>query len=318
MRTFTVRESWEGEAHCAPTMRRCRSEERQQVTRKPDLMDPASNLSVTVRREAKDMGMVGADIGQLRALARTLTQAADRLEGMTGEVNARLSSTPWQGQDALRFRSQWQDQSVIMMRGVVNALRAAASEVDRNANEQEEASAGSGDGVGGVGGGTVSPLPASAVSGWQPFPHLFNDPLAPFVNIRDFLGANALWPINNGLALGELVPELGPVLPLLDAIGLAGDTNLSPEDKIVEATRALTDLGGGFLKDAVPGQFGYLNGVAVSQWGDVAYEVSKADFSASTLQITGNYIASDPGGAFNAAKDAVLGYIPKLISNLWP
>lgn len=264
------------------------------------------------------MGLVGADIGQLHALARTLTQAADRLEGMTGEVNARLSSTPWHGQDALRFRSQWQDQSVRMVRGVVSALRAAASEVDRNANEQEQASAGSGAGMGGVGGGTFSSLPSDAVHGRQLFPHLFNDPLAPFVDIRDFLGANALWPINNGLALGKLIPELGPVLPLLDAIGLAGDSNLSPEDKIVEATRALTDLGGGFLKDAVPGKFGYLTGVAVSQWGDVAYEVSKADFSASTLQITGNYIASDPGGAFNAAKDAVLGYVPKLISNLWP
>jgi hypothetical protein len=93
---------------------------------------------------------------------------------------------------------------------------------------------------------------------------------------------------------------------------------MSPDDRIAEATRSLTDLGGGFLKDVVPGQFGYLAGVAVTQWGDVAYEVSKADFSPQAVQTTAAYISSDPGGAFDAAKDAVLGYVPKLISNLWP
>src|SRR6185312_7377496 len=97
--------------------------------------------------------------------------------------------------------------------------------------------------------------------------------------------------------------------------GLAGDSTLSPDDKIVEATHSLTDLAGGFLKDAVPGPFGYLGGVAVAQWGDVAYHVAQADFRPSTLQTTGNYIASDPAGAFDAARDAVLGYVPKLISN---
>ena len=259
------------------------------------------------------MGMVGADVDQLRALARNLTQAADRLEGTSGEVSGRLSSTPWQGNDAAQFRSQWQGESSALMRGVANALRAAAAEIDRNANEQEQASQETGSAA--LTGGLTAP---PNVQSPDLLDRYFGNPLQPFVDARNFLGTNSLWPINNGFAIGELFPELGPVLPLLDAIGLAGDTTLSPDDKIVEATHSLTDLGGGFLKDAIPGQFGYLTGVAVSQWGDVAYEVSKADFSPATMQTTGNYIVSDPGGAFDAAKDAVLGYMPKLISNLWP
>lgn len=262
------------------------------------------------------MGMVGADVDQLRALARNLTQAADRLEGMSGEISGRLSSTPWQGQDAMQFRSRWQGESTALVRGVANALRAAAAEVEHNANEQEQASEGTGSGA--LIGGFAAPDDFGYPVNLQPPDLHFGNPLEPFVDARDFLGANSLWPINNGWAIGKLFPELGPVLPLLDAIGLAGDTTLSPDDKIVEATHSLTDLGGGFLKDAVPGKFGYLAGVAVSQWGDVAYEVSKADFSPASMQTAGNYMLSDPGGAFDAAKDAILGYTPKLISNLWP
>ncbi|CAM3656755.1 WXG100 family type VII secretion target [Mycobacterium frederiksbergense] len=271
------------------------------------------------------MGVVGADVDQLRGLARSLTQASDRLDGMSGEVNNRLAATPWQGQDAQQFRSQWQGESQALIRSVVSALRAAAADVDRNANEQEQASAGTDSG--GAPGTAGIPTPSLAPLGIPPaglrffpdlaIPDLFADPLAPFVDIRDFLGANAIWPINNGTALGAAIPGIGLVLPLLDALGIAGDTTLSPDDKIAEATHALTDLGGGILKGVLPGPVGYLSGVAVAQWGDVAHEVSKADFSPAAVKETSDYVASDPGGAFNAAKDAVLGYVPKLLSNLW-
>lgn len=274
------------------------------------------------------MGVVGADVDQLRGLARSLTQAADRLESMTGEVSGRLSATPWQGRDAQQFRAQWQGESSALIRMVVSAVRTAASEIDCNANEQEQASAETGSGR--TGAFAEIQIPESPFAriypGGQdmatPMPpwnsrEVFGNPLAPFVDIRDFLGGNLIWPINNALAIGEALPGLGPVLPLLDALGIAGDTSLSPQEKIAEATHSLTDLSGGLLKDLVPGPVGYLGGVAVAQWGDVAYEVSKADFSPAAVQTTADYIASDPGGAFNAAKDAVLGYVPKLVSNLW-
>jgi hypothetical protein len=59
----------------------------------------------------------------------------------------------------------------------------------------------------------------------------------------------------------------------------------------------------------------YLGGVTVSQWGDVIKEGSKMDLSASALQSNADFIASNPGGAFDAARDAVVNYIPKAVSN---
>jgi len=249
------------------------------------------------------MGLVGADVDQMRTLARTLTDAAERLEGMAGEVTGRLSAAAWTGPDADRYRSQWHGESLSMMRGVVGALRAAAVAVDRNATEQEQASTGAGFGGSPAGIGTIVHAGGSESSG------------NPLVNIRNFLGSNALWPMDWGTAIG--MTSAGPLVALMDALGLASDSSISPEDKIIKAGNSLTDLGGGMLKD-LGGPVGYLSGVAVAQWGDVAANVAKADFSASAIQTTADYMSSDPGGAFDAAKDAVLGYVPKLFSNLLP
>lgn len=90
------------------------------------------------------MALVGADVEQLRQLARSFTQAADRLEGTVREVTGRLSSTPWTGPDAHRYRSQWQGQSIVAVRGVVTAMRQAADALQRNATEQDHASVASG------------------------------------------------------------------------------------------------------------------------------------------------------------------------------
>ena len=250
------------------------------------------------------MGLVGADVHQLRTLARTFSPAAERLEGMSGEVTGRLSAASWTGPDADRYRSQWHGESLAMVRGVVGALRAAATTVDRNASEQEQASTGTGwpQLIGTVLPGAVA---ASSVN--------------PLVGIRDFLGSSAVWPIQWGTLLGRT--PIGPLVPLFDALGLASDSQLSPDEKIIQAANSVTDLGGGVLKglaaDTKSPVF-YLAGVAVSQWGDVATQVSHADFSPSAVQTTTAYIASDPGGAFTAAKDAVVGYVPKLLSNLLP
>ena len=267
---------------------------------------------------------VDADVDQLRTLARNLAQAADRLESMTGEVNGRLSAVPWQGQDASQFRSQWQGQSLGQIRGVVSALRNAASQVDRNATEQEQASSGAPGAVGPLGFAPTffgDELPSAVLlpNGLPAdlFGRYFDNPLQPFTDIRDFLNGSPAWPITWGTAIDTLTP-LGPILPVLDALGLAGDTTVSPDQKIMAATNALTDLGGSVLKDTVPGPVGYLSGVAVAQWGDVAAQVSQADFSPSALQTVGNYIASDPGGAAVAAAQSIVGYVPKLISNILP
>ncbi len=256
------------------------------------------------------MGIVGADVDQLRMLSRTLGHAADLLEGMSGTVSSMLAGTTWAGPDAERNRSQWHGASVAQVRAVVTALREAANTLNRNADEQLTASAASGG--------------ASAARSWGPdtgsggFAGNLggrSDMVNPAVDIRDFLNSNAVWPITWGTLLGP-ADKYG-VLPLLDALGLASDSRLTDPQRIVEAQNSLTDLAGGLLK-AGGGAVPYLSGVAVSQWGDVTAQLSQADFSAPTLQNTGDYVLSDPGRAFDAARNAVIDYLPKLFSNLVP
>jgi uncharacterized protein YukE len=260
------------------------------------------------------MALVGADLDQMHALARSLEQAADRLDAASGTVTGMLSSVPWSGPDSERYRSQWHGESRPAMRAAADTLREAAHLVTRNAAEQQQASAaaggGSGSGAGGAFAGTspsgpFSPMPSGSAS----------PPLNPLTGIRDFLNSNMAWPITWGTALGP-ADKLG-VLPLLDALGLANDSRLSDQEKIISAGNSFTDLAGGLIKGK-GGPVGYLGGVAIQQWGDVAANAARADFSAAGVQTVTDYIAKDPGGAFNAAKDAVVGYIPKLFSNLLP
>jgi uncharacterized protein YukE len=256
------------------------------------------------------MGLVGADVDQMHTLARTLTNAAERLESTTATVSGSLSAVPWSGPDAERYRAQWHGESRATMRSVIAALQEAANTVSRNAAEQEKASAPTGS-AGPLFSGVAQPPAISNI-----LPGGFDgQPFNPLVGIRDFLGSNAAWPITWGTLLGPL-DDYG-VLPLLDALGLASDSSMSDQAKIIAAGNSLTDLAGGLAKGK-GGPIGYLGGVAIQQWGDVAAQVTQADFSSSGVETVTNYIASDPGGAFNAAKHAVVGYVPKLFSNLLP
>jgi hypothetical protein len=256
------------------------------------------------------MGLVGADVDQMHALARTFEQAAERLDAAAATVTGTLSSVSWSGPDAERHRGQWHGESRAAMRSVAAALREAASVVARNASEQEQASAARS-------GASTGPLTPAVPQALQPIlPHSVDgQPLSPLVDIRDFLNSNLIWPVTWGTQLGAY-DRLG-VIPLIDALGLASDSRLSHEDKIIQSGNAVTDLVGGLIKGN-GGAVGYLGGVAVQQWGDVIANAAKADFSASGMQTVTDYIAKDPGGAFGAAAEAVKNYVPKLFSNLLP
>ncbi len=245
-------------------------------------------------------GYSGADPDQLRALARTFDQTAARLDGIGREVSGRLSATSWTGPDAERYRSQWHGESMATIRSVVSALQEASASLKRNASEQESASSAAGaSGISRAGGGSAG------VSSGQS---------NPLVDTRKWLGGSTFWPIQNSLLFADT--PLAKYVPLVDALGLAADSDMDPRNKMIDASGSLVDLGGGLLRGAgKTNPVTYLSGVAVSQWGDVATNVAKADFSAATLQNTGDFIASNPGEAFSAAGDAVAGYIPKLISN---
>lgn len=103
---------------------------------------------------------IGADVEQLRALAKQFTASAEKLQrSSSGLTNFVGNATYWRGIDADRFRTQWRSQSVPSISAVVTSLRTAAEALASNANEQDQASAAGGGGniSTGVGAGGAAP-----------------------------------------------------------------------------------------------------------------------------------------------------------------
>lgn len=96
------------------------------------------------------MGLVGADVAQLRDLAGVMRRNADILErDIVGVIVASLRVSPWAGTDAEHFKQIWTFQSARQIWSAAMRLREAADLLDRNADEQDETSAS--DGTGGRG-----------------------------------------------------------------------------------------------------------------------------------------------------------------------
>lgn len=138
----------------------------------------------------------------------------------------------------------------------------------------------------------------------------------PFGVYRDFVGKTPIWPITIGTAVG--MTPVGDALTYADGAALALDDRLGLGDKAAEAVHMAVDFSGSQLRQAGFDSRNaalYLGGVAVSQWKDVVSEFSKADFGQATVARNVDFITAHPGEAFSAARDAVLDYIPKLVSN---
>lgn len=85
-----------------------------------------------------------------------------------------------------------------------------------------------------------------------------------------------------------------------------------------DALSVLSKTAGDTIKDSVPTPVGYLSGTAINVWTDVFNEASKVDWSAEGRQGVADYAASDPWGAVSAGAEAVVNYLPDLVSNVLP
>ncbi|WP_440711388.1 WXG100 family type VII secretion target [Herbiconiux sp. YIM B11900] len=102
-------------------------------------------------------GYWGADVGELRALAKDFDQKAAQLTTIAGTLNGSINATTaWKGPDAVEFRSEWNGTYRQSLTNATNILRAASTALVKNADEQETAStdggAFGGGGPGGPGG----------------------------------------------------------------------------------------------------------------------------------------------------------------------
>lgn len=92
-------------------------------------------------------GFYGADIEQLRALAKSMSQQSEKMASLSAELGQLLSSVRWDGRDATVFRAAWDAGHGPILKRVAADLQSQAQDLFRDADEQARASAGTGGGA---------------------------------------------------------------------------------------------------------------------------------------------------------------------------
>ena len=87
--------------------------------------------------------MVGSNAEALDAGARTLRDAAHRLDTLRRQLNASLSGSPWVGVAADRFREDWSRSHQARLAAAATRLREAGAALNEQADQQRMASEGS-------------------------------------------------------------------------------------------------------------------------------------------------------------------------------
>ncbi|WP_104175115.1 WXG100 family type VII secretion target [Arthrobacter sp. Y81] len=105
----------------------------------------------------------GADVAQLRQLAKELATGASRLDQLGQQLGSSIASSPWKGNDGERFRSDWNAKHAKVLRAAAAGIQQASKALLQNAEQQDRASTGStGGGTGGPGGSGNSPADGAA------------------------------------------------------------------------------------------------------------------------------------------------------------
>lgn len=92
------------------------------------------------------MTFYGADVSQLRELAKAVDKAATLLSSRASSLQGQIQSAPWKGLDGARFRQDWTGSHRPALERVAESLRHNSKLLLQHANEQEKASETSGGG----------------------------------------------------------------------------------------------------------------------------------------------------------------------------
>ncbi|KUM40754.1 C2 family cysteine protease [Arthrobacter sp. EpRS71] len=88
-------------------------------------------------------GFYGADIAQLRALAKTMSRHSERMSSLSMELGNLINNARWDGRDAVMFRASWDSEHRPMLKKISSELQNQAKALIRNADEQDKSSSGS-------------------------------------------------------------------------------------------------------------------------------------------------------------------------------
>ena len=95
------------------------------------------------------MTFYGADVSQLRELAKAVDKAATLLSSRASSLQGQIQSAPWKGLDGAQFRQDWTGSHRPTLERVASSLRHNSKLLLQHADEQEKASDTSGGGSGG-------------------------------------------------------------------------------------------------------------------------------------------------------------------------
>lgn len=263
-------------------------------------------------------GFFGADVEQLRQLGRDLTTQAEQLDATVARLNAKVSSVPWQGPDAERFRSDWSQRLSVSVKSVADILRDASSKSLANAVQQEQAS-----GVPGAPSGFTNDFSDPGIRGPRGavVPGIeFGDPgmsgpripggFDPAEAIQYFHDApeHKLGPWTAG-QFGQFIPGIGEAIEIRDYA-----------DKISAGQipfHELIDSGAGVLRDQ-KNPVSYLAGAALGVWNTAGKAAEQSDFSSDQFNRNMEYLMHDTGDAIAGASEALVGILPDLVADVLP
>ena len=84
---------------------------------------------------------IGMDTAAVRQLAVQMDASAEAVEQAMAKLTSQLGSADWRGNDAAKFRDEWQNQHCQQLRTVAQSLKNAATTARQNADAQETTSA---------------------------------------------------------------------------------------------------------------------------------------------------------------------------------
>lgn len=235
--------------------------------------------------------MWGADVAELRTLAQQFGKASDTLLNQSTDLSNQINNNPsWKGQDAARFRSDWNGSHRALIQQAAFALKQESKKLLENANEQEKASNGAHGSGGGPGGGG-GPAGGSATPFMPWGPDWISDGDSPF---------RQGWDAYNGV-LGLKSAPLGlrdiQQFANMHADKLSNDLRAVWSRELWKTSAAADDLRGAFsgTLNLVSGRFGDLAEMARGVDAD-----SLGKFQMRALNAPGNLL-----GGFGVALDGL-------------
>lgn len=95
-------------------------------------------------------GMFGADVAELRDLAKRMSAGQRALQSKAIDISSMVNTSAWEGADGDQFRQDWNSNLKKQVLQSARFLDVAATELRRHAQEQEKASNGAGASSGGT------------------------------------------------------------------------------------------------------------------------------------------------------------------------